>query len=282
MIPSLALYTSHDGAWAVVRDGRRVAWLAKCAGAPVAELALETDDADLALVAPPTALAVLARTPQASTLAVYPAPATRPAARLPLEIPAHLAAVTGPRMALLSPDRRHALIVRSAGHALASQLPELEGPIEFVAGLERNQLLFGLHKKLEAIDAVSCRPLARPLLPLPPPPRVLGSALGHLWAMRQAADRIIVIRLSDHRPFEHDAQSSIVDVICHPSSPVLVLVTATGILRLHCHAHSVTPIRDVPAARGAMALHVDGDEHYLVGTTGIAAEPWRVRVTRPS
>ena len=276
----IGLYTSPDGAWAVVRQGRRLAWLARCAGAPVAELELEGDDVDLAMVAPPAALAVLARHDRTSTLSLYPAPATRPATRLSLEIPARLATITGPRLVLASPDRRHALIVRSAGHALSSMLPELEGPIEFAVGLERNQVLFGLYRKLEVIDAVSCRPLSRPHMPLPPQPRILGAALGHLWAMRQAADLIAVIRLSDHRPFEHDAHAPIQDVICHPASPVLVLVTPTSVLRLHCHAHSLTPI-SVPEPRGALALHVEGDEIHLVGTTGIESEPWRVRVTRP-
>ena len=285
---TLALTTSIDGKWAVARDGRTLVLLASCE-TTVARLELASDDFDFALLSPPHALAVLTRTTDASALALY-VPPTRetdsiptlaPTTELALDIPARIAAITGPRVALVSPNAMHALIVRSAGHALASHLADVEGPIEFVVGLASERLLFGLLRKLEVIDAISCRPLTRPQWPLPPPPRALGAAFGHLWAMRKSSDVIVVYRLSDGRPFEHDAGAQIDEVISHPASPVIVLVTARAVLRLHCHAHSVTPIDGVPATRGAMAIVVDGEDQYLTGFTGLDDELWRVRVTRP-
>src|SRR5262249_23346468 len=74
--------------------------------------------------------------------------------------------------------RREVVVVRAAGRALSAQPIDPGTPVEFVVGLERNQLLLGLLRKLEVWDAVSARPLLRLQLQLPPPPRRIGAAHG--------------------------------------------------------------------------------------------------------
>ena len=78
---------------------------------------------------------------------------------------------------------------------------------------------------------------------LPPPPRTVGAAQGHLWATRPNSDEVFVYRLSDGRPFRHYAGAPIREVICHPASPLIVLVTPRGLVRLHCFAHSAAARR---------------------------------------
>lgn len=275
----LALVTSLDGQWAVARENRHLVLMPAGGGAAIAKVELTSDDVDIALVGPPTALVVLDRDPAARGISLYTTPYLEAAARIDLDAPAKLVAVSGPRFAVASADGRHVAIVRSAGRALSMQKVELGGAsIDFIVGMERNQMLFGLPRKLEVWDAVSGRPLLRAQFQLPPGPRVLGAAAGHLWAMHTGSDEIFLYRLSDGRPFRHYAGASITDVICHPASPVLVLVTPRGLMRLHSYAHSVTAIEGVPDHYGALAQHVVGEDISLIGFTGIDAELWRLPI----
>jgi len=150
------------------------------------------------------------------------------------------------------------------------------GPIEFVVGLERNQVLFGLHKKLEVWDSVSGRPLLRPNFQLPMAPRTLGPAHGHLWAMRNGSEELSVYRLSDGRPFRHHVGSPILEVICHPASPLIVLRTASSLHRLHCFSHTVSQIDNVPNETTAVAMLAIGDDVTLLGLPEDGSEPWRM------
>lgn len=275
---TLSLATSPDGQWAVAREGRELTLFASAATA-VAKLALDSDDVDVALVGPPTALVLISRSENRATVTLYSPPNFELMARLDLDSAAKLVAVTGPRLAVVSPDGTQCLVVRSAGRALAAQKLETAGPIEFVVGLERNQLMLGLLKKIEVWDAVSGRPLLRPQFQLPPPPRVLGTAAGHMWAMRHGGDELFVYRLSDGRPFRHNAGSQIREVISHPASPVLVLVTERGLVRLHCYAHSLQLLDNVPEPRGALALFAVGEDVAVVGYTGGETPPWQLQLT---
>jgi len=279
---TLTLVTSPDGQWAAARDDRQLLLMPAAGGAPVAQVELPSADADISLVGPPIALVALSRQDGARGLTLYTTPHLEAAARLDLDTPARIAAVSGPRLAVTDADGKHVAIVRSAGRALATQKLEIAGPIEFIVGLERNQLLFGLPKKLEVWDAVSGRPLLRAQFQLPPPPRVVGAAAGHLWAMHTGSDELFVYRLSDGRPFRHYAGASITDVISHPASPIVVLV-ARGtrgdvLVRLHCYAHSLTMIDGVPERAGALALHAVGDDISLLGFTGAGSELWRIPI----
>lgn len=269
--------TSADGQWAAIRRGREVSVLASGAGAPVGVLELDGDDADLALVGPPDVLVVVARDggPRAT---LHQPPYLDAVARLDLDEPMRLAATTGPRFALVSAGGKQVTFVRVAGRALSSQVIDAGSPAEFVVGLERNQFLLGLLRKLEVWDAVSGRPLLRLQLQLPPLPRTVGAAQGHLWATRPGTDEVYVYRLSDGRPFQHHAGSPVEAVICHPASPLLVLVTKAGLVRLHCFAHSLAPL-DAPWAPGTeLAQLVTGDDIALLGLPAEAAEPWRAPI----
>lgn len=274
----LTLVTSPDGQWTVARDQRELVLMPGAGGTPVAKLELATTDVDIALVGPPTSLVVLSRVGGAGSIVLYTTPALEAAARLDLETPARIATSSGPRLAVVSPDNKNVALVRSAGRALATHKVELAGPLEFIVGLERNQVLVGLSRKLEVWDAASGRTLLRAQFQLPPPPRLLGAAAGHLWAMQTGSEEIFLYRLSDGRPFRHHAGAPIVDVVSHPVSPIVVLVTPHGLLRLHSYAHSLTPIAGVPDRAGVLAQHVAGDDVALIGLTGLDSEPWRVPI----
>jgi len=273
MIRSLA--TSPDGQWAAVRTGREVALLAAGTGPAVAKIELDEDDVDIALVGPPTVLVAVTRGSAANRIVVYQPPYLEAVARLDLEIPARLVTTTGPRFAVISPDSMHCMVVRAAGRAVATQKIDVPGPIEFVVGLERNQMLFGLLKKLEVWDAVSGRPLLRPQFQLPPAPRILGPAHGHLWATRVGAEELFVYRLSDGRPFRHHVGAPIREVVSHPASPLIVLATSRGVMKLHCFAHTIAMV-DVPdPASPALAQLAVGDDISLLGLGAEGADPWR-------
>ncbi|HEX7844067.1 MAG TPA: hypothetical protein VF469_41615, partial [Kofleriaceae bacterium] len=275
--------TSPDGQWAAVRRGREVSLLASGAGPATARIELGTDDADMVIVGPPSVLAVVTRGAAGGgdagpRMVLYQPPYLDAVARLDLDAAMRIAAITGPRIVLVSQDGKAATIVRVAGRALSSQAIDPGSPVEFAVGLERNQVLFGLLRKLEAWDAVSGRPLLRMQLPLPPPPRTVGPAHGHVWATRPGGDDIVVCRLSDGRPFRHRLGVPIDDVIYHPASPLLILVTERGLVRLHCFAHSLTVI-DAPWRPGmALAQLVVGDDVSLLGMSEHDDEPWRAPI----
>ena len=276
----MTLVSSPDGQWVAARRGKDVVLLAAGHAPPVGQLALEHDDVDLALVGPPVVLVAVSRHADGTTVVLHQPPYLDAVARLDLEAPYHLAAITGPRMALVSSDAKQATIVRAAGRALSAQAISVGGPVELSVGLDRNQLLFAILRKLEVWDAVSGRPLLRLQLQLPPPPRTVGAAAGHLWTTRPDSDEIFVYRLSDGRPFRHQAGAPIERVICHPASPVLVLVTSRGLLRLHCLAHALNVIEVPwpPAGDASLAQLVTGDDIQLLGL-GDGPEPWRVAIT---
>lgn len=275
-IASRGIATSPDGQWAVVRTDRTLSLLAGGAGPAIAKVELDADDVDFALVGSPTALVTVTRSDAGNKIMLYQPPYLEAVARLDLEIPAKLVAITGPRFAVVSPDSMHCMVVRSSGRALATQKLEVAGPIEFVVGLERNQLLFGLHKKLEVWDAVSGRPLLRPQFQLPPSPRVLGPAHGHLWAQRVGSEELFIYRLSDGRPFRHHLGSPIRDVVSHPASPLIVLATDTGLHKLHCFAHTHSQLENVPSAPSALAQIAVGEDISLLGLPADGDEPWRI------
>lgn len=278
----LQLATSPDGQWAVARTGRQVQLLAAGAAPPLARIELDSDDADLAIVnGPPNVLIAAAREGSATRIALHFPPELEPTARIDLNVAAKIAAVSGGRLVMVSADHKEVSIVRASGRGLASHAVDLQGgTIEFVAGIERNQLVVGQTRKLEVWDAVSGRPLRKLALELPPPPRTIGAAAGHLWVTRPGSDEVFVYRLSDGRPFRHYVGAPIEHVIAHPVSPLVVLVTARGLVRLHCFAHSLFTIESpwqvgVPTA---LAQLVVGDDISLLGMTERDAEPWRVAI----
>ena len=273
--------TSLDGLWATVRRGRDVTLLERGAAPALGQLTLESDDADVALVGTPGVVIVVSREPECKVTLHQP-PYLDAAARIDLDGPMKLATVTGPRAVLVSPDGKRVQIVRTAQRALAAAPLELGLPVELAVGLERNQVLFSLPRKLEVWDAVSSRPLLRLQLQLPPPPRTVGAAQGHLWATRHGSDEVFVYRLSDGRPFRHHVGAPIDHVICHPASPLLVLVTPRGLVRLHCLAHSLTVIESPWTPGTSLAQIGVGDDISLLGIGADDPAPWRVPIAGAS
>jgi hypothetical protein len=277
------LATSPDGQWIAMRRDRELVLLDATSGALLGQAALDGDDIDVALVGGPPMLVVATRLDPKTRVVMYQPPNLDAAAKLEIERPTKIAAISGQRMALVSADGKHALIARAAGKALATQPIDLGAPVEFAVGLEKNQILFSLPKKLEVWDAVSGRPMLKMQLQLPPPPRTVGNAAGHLWVSRPDSDEIFVYRLSDGRPFRHFCGAKVESIVSHPASPVLVVATARGLVRLHCFAHTLTAIEGTPyeGKPMPMAQLVAGEEITLLGVVEGWAEPWRAPLTGP-
>jgi hypothetical protein len=277
------LVTSPDGQWVVARHARQVSLLSGGSAPAVGSIELDSDDADLAIVnGPPNVLVTATRSGATTRVQLHYPPELQTTARIDVAMSVRIAAIAAGRLVMVSTDRKEVAIIRANGRGLASHAVDLQGgTLEFVTGIERNQLVVGQAKKLEVWDAVSGRPLRKLALVLPPPPRTVGAAAGHLWVTRPDSEEVFVYRLSDGRPFRHYIGSPIDHVISHPGSPLVVLVTRKGLVRLHCYAHSLFTI-DAPSwvfgSETALAQLVIGEDISLLGLAAGAAEPWRVAI----
>ncbi len=285
---SREIVTSPDGQWFALRDGRDVTLVGPRVP-PTDDVKtatfrwqLDGDDAELACVnGPPILLVAIVRTPagDATRVSLFVPPETEAAAQLELGARAHIAAAGGGRVALVTDDRKEMTLVRAAGRGLAPHPVELgDGSVDFAVALERNQLVIGQPRKLEVWDGVAGRPLRRLGLELPPPPRLVGAASGHLWLVRPGTDEIIMYRLSDGRPFRHYVGAPIDDVVASLASPLIVLVTRRGLVRLHCFAHSLFAVESPWQSAEPMAQLVCGDDIALLGWPAGASEPWSVAI----
>lgn len=278
---TVALATSADGQWAVARVGTTLTVLERPPPTPEAPISqapvvveLPSADVDLAIVMPGGVLVVerAATDGTSPRLVLLSLPDLEAVAASELEPGYRIVALTGSRVVLGNGGTRF-VIVRIAARALAIQTVE-PGAADFVAGMDSHQLLFGLAKKLEAWDAVSGRPTLRMQLQLPPPPRAVGSALGHLFVTRPGSDEVYIYRLSDGRPFRHQTGAKVERAIGHPTSGIVVIVTARGLVRINCFAHSLT-LLDTPYTPGtALAIHGIGDTVTLLGVAE-SGEVWR-------
>ena len=285
---SREIVTSPDGQWFALRDGRDVSLVgprtppSDDVKTATYRWQLDGDDAELACVnGPPILLVAIVRTPgdEATRVSLFVPPETEPAARLELGARAHVAAIGSGRVALVTDDRKEMTLVRAAGRGLAPHPVELgESSVDFAVALERNQLVIGQPRKLEVWDSVAGRPLRRLGLELPPPPRLVGAATGHLWVVRPGTDEIIMYRLSDGRPFRHYVGAPIDDVVANVASPLIVLVTRRGLVRLHCFAHSLFAVESPWQSAEPMAQLVCGDDIALLGWPAGTSEPWSVAI----
>jgi hypothetical protein len=274
------LTTTPDGQLVVVRADRQVLLMFGSGGPAVGRIDLDSDDADIALVnGPPNVLIVVTRSAGTTKIALHVPPELEATARVDFPVSARIACVSGGRLVMVSADNQQLTIVRVSGRGLASHPVDLQnGTLEFVAGIERNQLVVGQTRKLEVWDAVSGRPLRKLALELPPPPRTIGSAAGHLWVTRPGSDEVFVYRLSDGRPFRHYIGAPVEQVVSHPVSPLVVLVTPRGLVRLHCYAHSLFTIDSPWCVGTALAQLMIGDDIALLGMAEGDVEPWRVPI----
>lgn len=272
-----SLTSSLDGQWVAIHRGYDISLLAGGAGPAAAQVDIGSEDADVTFVGSPTMLAVVARN-VAPRVMLYAPPNLEVVGRHDLDLPMRIGAVTGSRIALVSADGKKLVIVRVAAGALAAQTIDLDSPLEFIVGLDKHQLLLGLQRKLEVWDATTGRPLLRMQLQLPPPPRTVGAAQGHIWVTRPNADDVIVYRLSDGRPFRHLVGAPPLEIAASPATPIIIVGTARHLIRLHCFAHSLTVI-DAPWTPGIpLAQLALGDDVSLLGLAPGQPEPWRVPI----
>ncbi|MDQ3341936.1 MAG: hypothetical protein M4D80_42865, partial [Myxococcota bacterium] len=158
--PSRSLASSPDAQWVAIRRGDSISLLAGGVAPAVGHVEVGTDDVDVAFVGPPSMLVVVVRN-VAPRVMLYQPPKLEVVARHDLDMPMRIIAVTGPRVVLHAPDSKKLVIVRVSPTALAAQTIELDGPLDFVVGLEKNQLLLSIQKKLEVWDATTGRPVLR-------------------------------------------------------------------------------------------------------------------------
>ncbi|HEY4239747.1 MAG TPA: hypothetical protein VGM88_08025 [Kofleriaceae bacterium] len=291
MTASTFIAASADGQAIAIRRGKQLALL-DAKGEVVARTELDADDVDLAFVGPPTSLVTLTRFTNTARVTLYQPPSLDVLASvdLPGERPQHIAAVSGPRLAVTAPETREGqrtegkviAFVRVAGKTLAPHAIDAGGPIEFAVGLERNQMLMGLVRKLEVWDIQTLRPQLRLSLQLPPAPRMVGAAQGHLWAVRGGGDEVILYRLSDGRPFRHSIGAAIEQVVSHPGSPVIVVVTPEGLGRVQCFAHALA-VLETPWKPGTpLAILGSGEDATLIGLPEDSDVPWRIPLGVPA
>jgi hypothetical protein len=283
-----AIATSPDGQWIAVRQSARVQLYTQ-AGDIAGEASLTTSDVDLAIVGPPTTVVAVERHDDETALIALAAPGLGETARVTLDGSHELAATTGPRLALIE-RRAHSLcVLRASGRAFMSQPCDAGGPVELVASLDRNQLLVVLAKRLEVWDAVSARPLLRPSFTLPPAPRRIGAATGHVWCYQPGGTELVLYRLSDGRPFAHRLGAPIEAVVAHPAAPYVVAVTAAGLFRIQAFAHTTDRITAPPAEAYGLAAAatvslgptVTGTDLQLVGALA-DGPPWRQPLVEPT
>jgi hypothetical protein len=270
-----SITTSPDGAWVAVRRGHEISLLAGGVTPATGKVDIGTADADVILVGPPSMVVVVVRN-VAPRVMLYQPPNLEVVARVDLDVPMRVVAVSGPRIVLAPHEGKKLVFVRVAQASLSTQTVELDGPLDFAVGLEKNQVLVSVQRKLEVWDASTGRAVLRMQLALPPPPRTVGTAQGHVWVTRPNTDDVIVYRLSDGRPFRHLIGSPAVDVVSNPQSPILVVGTVRHLIRLHCFAHSLT-VLDAPWIPGVpIAQLAVGEDVSLLGLADDLEEPWRL------
>lgn len=283
-----AIATSPDGQWIGVRQGAELR-LYTATGAESGAATLSTADADIAIVGPPVTMIVVERPEGETALAALAVPGLGETARVTVDGAQQLVATTGPRLALLTRGSHRLAVLRTSGRAFMSQACDPGGPVELIAGLDRNQLLLVLHKRLEILDAVSCRPVLRPAFALPPAPRAIGACAGHVWCHQIGGRELVLFRLSDGRPFAHRLGSPIIAVAAHPATAYVVAITESGPMRIQAFAHTIDRFTVPPAEAYALAggmtsstgpSGAPGSELRLVGA---AAEgpPWIVPLLDP-
>lgn len=261
-----------DPKWVVVQRGH-VFSLLDAANVVVGEIELRSVAAEVPILFCNGSVLVTQHDADATTVTALTIPSLTPSAQLQLPGRWMPKCVTGQRMALLAESGLKIAIVRVATRALAVIEFEVGAPAEFVVALDKQQILVGSGKKLEAIDALTGRPMMRVNVTLPPAPRQVGSAQGHLWIARPGSDSLLVVRLSDGRVFPHVIGAEPQHVYADLHSPYVVIATERGLVRLQCFSHTLTALGTPPA--DVWALQPNGNDTVLLGMSTVDTTPWR-------
>ena len=189
-------------------------------------------------------------------LVAYEVPALTERARGGIPAGAAVHAVIGDRLALGAGDTT-VTVARLNGPRIDLSTFATPMPPQHVLALEENQLLVISSARNEVVDAISKRVSARLHLALPPPPRHAGTTHGlrYLWTFRSGRPELIIVRLSDGRPFQQVLDAPIRAVHASASGPWIVAITDAGARRVHVQTLAAHPL---PAVDGAIAICVVG------------------------
>lgn len=261
-----------DPEWAVVQRDQ-IFSLFDATNTVVGELELQHVAAELPILFCNGHVLAIQHDAETTTVTALTIPNLTPSAQLQLPGRWLPKCVTGQRIALLAESGLKIAIVRVAARALAVIEFDIGAPAEFVLALDKQQILVGSGKKLEAFDALTGRPMMRVNVNLPAAPRNVGSAQGHLWITRPGADSLTVVRLSDGRVFPHVIGAEPLSVYSDLHSPYVVIATERGLVRLQCFSHTMVALGTPPAS--VWALQPNGNDTMLLGMGVDDPGPWR-------
>ncbi len=188
-------------------------------------------------------------------LVAYNLPSLAEATRCPLPPGVTVRATVNERLAM-SADGLDVLVARMLGKKIDLSNFTMTTPAHHIVGLEDNQLMVVNARGTELYDAVSKRVIGRLQLPLPPAPREIGAThqLRYVWMFRPGRPELIVVRLSDGRPFQQTMDGAISEIHASVTGPWVVAVTSAGPRRLHAQTLAAH-VLDVEVSR---ALCVTG------------------------
>ncbi len=167
-------------------------------------------------------------------LVAYNLPGLAEATRCAIPTGATIRAVVGERAAIAG-NGLDVIVARFLGKRIDVSSFTMIVPAQHILGLEDNQLMVVSPARTDVVDAVSKRVTAHLQLPLPPAPREAGTThqLRYVWTFRPGRPELIVVRLSDGRPFQQVLDAPIRAVHASVSGPWLVAETEAGPRRVH-------------------------------------------------
>jgi hypothetical protein len=177
------------------------------------------------------------------TLVAYDLPSLTEAARCAVPAGSNVRAVVGERAVLDTGGGSglDATVARFLGKKIdLSSFTLKVPPLHFLAQEEHHVMVVNA-QTTELVDCVSKRVQAVMALPLPPPPREVGVThqLRYVWTFRPGRPELIVVRLSDGRPFQQVLDAPIENVFASVSGPWVVASTEDGPRRVHVQTLAV-------------------------------------------
>ncbi|MBZ0236043.1 MAG: hypothetical protein K8M05_27185, partial [Deltaproteobacteria bacterium] len=194
-------------------------------------------------------------------LVAYDLPGLGEATRGALPAGSTVRAVVGERI-VLDAGGLEATVARCLGKKIDLSSFTMKLPAQHVIAQEEHQVLVVNAQATELLDTVSKRVSSRVQLPLPPAPREVGVThqLRYVWTFRPRRHELVVVRLSDGRPFQQVMDAPITAVLASVSGPWVVVSTEAGPRRLHVQTLAV---HAVEADVGRAACVTGGSEPSL-------------------
>jgi hypothetical protein len=173
-------------------------------------------------------------------LVAYDVPSLVEVARCAVPGGSAVRAVVGERL-VLDTGGVEVVVARMLGKKIDLSTFTMSHPAQHFLGLEENHVMIVSAQKTEVIDAVSKRVVSKAQLPLPPMPREVGAThqLRYVWTFKPGRAEIIVVRLSDGRPFQQIMDAPIQGVLASVTGPWVVVSTEAGARRMHVQTLAV-------------------------------------------